>query len=172
MWIYFFDITVTHFGDPLAVASVTWRYGILLSAHALLVTMVEVCISMQIRFHRHGPIVILLLSRVDALPSHTDSISPCLGQCRSRRHYNRYICHGCDIGFWYLQGAVPRSLIQYKFDYLGCGELVHYIASQRDKHSSGRFIHNCMSLYTPLVQEGRIRSSEVGGRNVRWTVLF
>jgi hypothetical protein len=49
MWIYFFDITITQFGDLLAVASVTWRYGVLLSAHALLVTTIEAFISMTIQ---------------------------------------------------------------------------------------------------------------------------
>jgi hypothetical protein len=42
MWIYFFDITVTKFGNPFAIASVTWRYSIMLGAHALLVTIIEV----------------------------------------------------------------------------------------------------------------------------------
>jgi hypothetical protein len=42
MWIDFFDISVNHFGNPAAVASVTWRFSVAFFAHGMLSAITQV----------------------------------------------------------------------------------------------------------------------------------
>lgn len=50
MWIYFFDITVYHFGDHAAVASVSWRFSVAFFAHGVLSATVQVSLASVLSF--------------------------------------------------------------------------------------------------------------------------
>lgn len=41
IWIYFYDMTVTHFGNPKAIAGLPWTFNLALGIHALLVGVIQ-----------------------------------------------------------------------------------------------------------------------------------